>query len=162
MLSIESPELYTHTYSTLQVFRIEALGTLEKVEFIEFGSKGQTVFFFHIHLFSLPLLYFAVFDESESYRSNTTRLELVENWALIKQCDYMNTLNTMFYLATLIRASLPPNSLHSGGNSALTLKSMLVTFSCIYTNYARYYVILILNNTKIVSFIKKTYKTSFS
>ena len=46
VVDIGSPELYTHAYSTLEVFRIEALGTLDKVEFIEFGSKGQTVFFF--------------------------------------------------------------------------------------------------------------------
>ena len=46
LVDIGSPELYTHAYSTLEVFRIEALGTLDEAEFVEFGSKGQTVFFF--------------------------------------------------------------------------------------------------------------------
>ena len=45
IVDIWSPELYRHAYSTLEVFWIEALGTLDKVEFIEFGSKGQTMFF---------------------------------------------------------------------------------------------------------------------
>ena len=61
-----SPELYTHAYSTLEVFWIETLGTLDKAEFVEFGSKGQTVLFFQYSTFSLPLLYLAVFDGSES------------------------------------------------------------------------------------------------
>ena len=59
-------EMYTHAYSTLEVFRIEALGTLDEAEFIEFGSKGQTVFFIQYSTFSLPLPYLAVFDGSES------------------------------------------------------------------------------------------------
>ena len=45
LVDIGSPELYTHAYSTIEVFRIKALGTLDQAEFVEFGSKGQTVFF---------------------------------------------------------------------------------------------------------------------
>jgi hypothetical protein len=72
VVDIGSPELNTHAYSTLEVFRIEALGTLKR-------SKGVLL---PIYIFfSLPLLYFAVFDGSESYPANTTRLELVENRA---------------------------------------------------------------------------------
>ena len=67
VVDIGSPELYTHAYSTLEVFRIETLGTLD---WVEFGSKGQTVLFFQYSTFSLPLLYLAVFDGSES---NTTK-----------------------------------------------------------------------------------------
>ena len=45
VVDIGSPELYTQAYSTLEVFQIETLGTLDWAEFVEFGSKGQTVFF---------------------------------------------------------------------------------------------------------------------
>ena len=70
VVDIGRPELNTHAYSTLEVFRIETLGTLDMAELVEFGSKGQTVFFFQCSTFSLPLLYLAVFDGSES---NTTK-----------------------------------------------------------------------------------------
>jgi hypothetical protein len=66
VVDIGSPELYTHAYSTLEVFRIEILVTLDWAEFVEFGSKGQTVFFFQYSTFSLPLPNLTVFDGSES------------------------------------------------------------------------------------------------
>ena len=51
VVDIGSPELNTHAYSTLEVFRIEALGTLDEAEFVEFGLKGQKVFFFQYTYF---------------------------------------------------------------------------------------------------------------
>ena len=51
VVDIGSPELNTHAYSTLEVIRIEALGTLDETEFVEFGLKGQTVFFFQYTYF---------------------------------------------------------------------------------------------------------------